>query len=889
MDEKLRKKYEVPLANLKYTCDSEEFASKPKKKPSNDLEHIVIGQEKAVKSIRYGLEMHGEHHNIFLTGPTGTRKNMLLNGVIKDYIQTLSPEQYKEKMTEKEDLVAVYNFKNPNKPLILALPTIRGISQGERFKKTMKIATTFMLDQGAQNLGKINEVYEQKKRSFLEDNDSAGRQMFKMENSYSQTQKRLGIIQTELNELEQNTNLSDESKKQRAEIQKEKNELIQKIKKLDSEMDKIERFISQNLTKIEHEHLNNQNQLQTSYAEGIKEIINGIRRAYAPPDKIEELTKNITGVRMSEGKSLKCLKKEYKRLTKIQTYLNMVEKEMIKDSQKLLTKKQEEKDLGDNMIMPQSGQNAIMLMGMPQQQNKEPKKEEDELLKYKINLLTPRSTENIREIPVIFADTPNLENLFGLVEPSEKILTLHGGASIMKKDQHLRLKPGLMIKANGGYLTINMMDLLAYSGEIGLKRLIKDIEKGRTTIGLKNETFSFYFMENIENEEIDLNLKVILTGPEGIYQRLLEISQDGIHEEFTKTFNVKAQLDHVTANTEQNRKKYFQYLTQLCEEEGLKDITSEGTAKIIEYSTRLANKQNKLTTNLDVIENLVREASQEAKDSEFITPDHVQKAIKAKEKRHSLIEEKYQEFIDKEIVSINVSGEKVGELNGLAVLGLEDAQFGIASRITSNLSRGKGGIIDVHTKVDLSGPIKQMGELIYDAIVEDRYLNPLNEHDIGESVSFRCQLVHEQTYSMIDGDSASSTGLYVALSKIGQFPLDQGISVTGRVSQRGEIQAIGGVNEKIEAFYQTCKEKGFTSKQGVMIPKINEKDLALNDEILESIEKGEFHIYSVSKFEEGLEVLTGSEMKDIDKKVAENLIKFSDSKKNKKFRRFVIP
>ena len=829
MNKKLRQKYKVSTKNLRYSCNPEEFKFKTDYSPQG-LESLII-RDDAVKSIKTGLSIQDKHHNIFLTGPVGIDKNRILKTIIKEYIESEMP---KEKH-QRKDIVSVYNFESPDKSAFLEFPA----GKGEEFQRDLADVTKSILKTGMKlykqklDILKLNYTNQSNilKRIFdekLKEIDIEGEQII----------TQMEVIEQERKEKPQ------ERKKHKIVLQK----LTNQLNVLDEKDKKASREFQIATLTLNKDNAAQLKKVKTEYQlQIISPEINSLRQKYSDLTDLKNLEKQIK-------------------------YFDNIESEINKEVKTLISG--EDDKLKDNTVI-QLGQISLG-SGLPSLPN--PNNTKKKSAKYKVNLLNKIESgeEQINGIPIIFENKPTQKNLFGKKGSSNNRFVFGGPEQDTTQDAHLKIKAGSLIKANGGYLVINIMDFLVDNSP-GIRMLFKDLEKGKTQIG-GEPAFSFLSEEETEGEEINLDVKVILTGTNGIYQNLTQISEQGIYEEFRKTFGIKAEMDSVMENTAENRKKYVNHLASLSKEEGLKQITPKGMAEIIRYSTTITGKKEKLTTDIDNVMNVLREANKEAGKNKKITDERVKKAIKSKKERHQLVDEKYKEFVDKDILALNTSGEKIGEINGLAVLGLADISFGKPTRITASKPvRGSNGVTGIHEKVDLSGPFEKMGRNILNMIIRDRYTSPLSEYDVGESVNFECTLAYEQSYSMIDGDSASSTGLYVALSSIGQFPLDQSIALTGRVSQKGEVQAIGGVNDKIEGFYQTCKFKGFTGEQGVMIPKINEKDLTLNDEIMKSIRKGEFTIYSVSNIEEGLEVLTGMPMKEIDKKVSENLKKFIKS------------
>jgi lon-related putative ATP-dependent protease len=289
----------------------------------------------------------------------------------------------------------------------------------------------------------------------------------------------------------------------------------------------------------------------------------------------------------------------------------------------------------------------------------------------------------------------------------------------------------------------------------------------------------------------------------------------------------------------------------ICKKEGLLQLDGEGVSKLIEVSSRLAAHKEKLSTRFGEIADTIREAHYygKAEGAKYIQAKHVQKAVEERIYRSNLIQEKVNEFIKNGVSLIDVEEEKVGQINGLAVIGMGDFSFGRPSRITASVGLGKSGIINVEREAEMSGPTHTKGVLVLSGFLTERFAQD-------KPLTLSARIVFEQSYSGVDGDSASSTELYAILSRLSNTPIKQYIAVTGSVNQKGEVQAIGGVNEKIEGFYEVCKVKGFTGKQGVMIPKSNVQNLMLKEEVVEAIRKKKFHIYSVSTIEEGIEVLT---------------------------------
>ncbi len=455
--------------------------------------------------------------------------------------------------------------------------------------------------------------------------------------------------------------------------------------------------------------------------------------------------------------------------------------------------------------------------------------------KYDVNVLIDHSeTEGA---PVIIESNPSYPNLFGSIERQAYFGALFTDFTM--------IKPGALHRANGGYLVLKALDLLKYwiSWE-ALKRAVKDRQIKIEDLG---ELYGIFSTRTLKPTPIPLNVKLVLTGDPYLYQ-LLYIYDD----RFPKMFKVKAHLDTEVDSTEDNLKQGACVMSKFCVDQGLRHVTNDGVARVLEHSMEVTGDQEKLTLKLADISDLLKEANYYAElgNSEHINGEHVQTAIEKKRYRASLYEEKVQELVKKDVLWVETDGYKIGQVNGLSVLMTGDHEFGKPSRITATISMGKGGVVDIDREAKLSGNIHTKGVMILSAFLRENFAH-------NKPLSLSASLCFEQSYGMVEGDSASSTELYVLLSAIAGVPIYQGIAVTGSVSQKGEIQPIGGVTRKIEGFFDICQYKGLNGKQGVMIPEKNVKNLMLRRDVVEAVKKGKFHIYPVSTIAEGIEILTG--------------------------------
>ncbi|MDD3655712.1 MAG: ATP-binding protein [Atribacterota bacterium] len=464
----------------------------------------------------------------------------------------------------------------------------------------------------------------------------------------------------------------------------------------------------------------------------------------------------------------------------------------------------------------------------------------DAFLEYSVNVIVDNSDTSTS--PVIIETHPSYKNLFGIIE-RRMDRTGHWITDFTK------IKAGSLLRANGGFLVLNALDmLLEPSVWPSLKRTLLN----RMIEPETYDPFPMFSTSALKPEPIECNVKVIMIGDPFLYQLLYYRDPD-----FEKIFKIKADFDTVTENNNQNIYQYSCFIKQLCERENLLPFDQSGIEGVIEYAVRLAGRKNKLSTHFNKLVDLLRESDYWAKRDrqKIIQKKHVNTAIKEKIERLNLIENKIQELIVQETLIIDTEGAVVGQVNGLSVYDLGEYSFGKPTRITAKTSMGRAGIINIEREADLSGKTHNKGVLILSGYFRSKYAQdkPLT---ISASICF------EQSYSGVEGDSASSTEAYALISSIANIPIRQDIAVTGSINQKGEIQPIGGVNQKIEGFYDVCKAKGLTGTQGVIIPELNIPDLMLREDVVEAIKNGQFHLYSVKAIDQGIEILTGRKAGD---------------------------
>jgi len=461
----------------------------------------------------------------------------------------------------------------------------------------------------------------------------------------------------------------------------------------------------------------------------------------------------------------------------------------------------------------------------------------DTFAEYQVNVLVDNS--EIKGAPIIVEMTPNYRNLFGTVE---RVVDRSG----VWKTDFTHIKAGSFLRANGGYLIFNALDSLMEPGVWpALKRTLKNQVMEVQTY----DPFYFFATTALKPEPFECNTKVIMIGDTHLYHLLF--NQD---DDFKKIFKIKADFDSVTGKDEDKVRQYASFIRKVCDEEKLRPFDRTGVAAVVEHGVRIAGRQKKLSTRFHLIADLLREANYWAgKDgSPVVKEAHVDKAIEKRAYRLNLVEEKIQEMIDDGTILIDSDGMVAGQVNGLSVYNLGDYAFGKPSRITVKTSLGKAGIINIEREVEMSGPIHNKGVYILSGYLRDRYAQD-------KPITMSASICFEQSYSGVEGDSASSTELYALLSSLSGLPIRQDIAVTGSVNQKGEIQPIGGVNEKIEGFFEVCKAKGLTGKQGVMIPHLNIDDLMLRKDVVQAVQEGKFHVYPVKTIDQGIAILTGLE------------------------------
>ncbi len=455
--------------------------------------------------------------------------------------------------------------------------------------------------------------------------------------------------------------------------------------------------------------------------------------------------------------------------------------------------------------------------------------------RYKVNLFVDNS--KLKGAPLIVEFNPSFYNLIGKLEYENELGTI--------TTDFTKIKSGYLHLANGGYLILQAKDVLSnYQSWEVLKRVLKtkkiEVENLKELLGL-------VAVSTLKPEPVPIDLKVILIGNEHLYQLLYQYDED-----FRKLFKIKVDFDYEMDRSKSNITKLARFISGFCERENMLPFDRTGIASIVDYSSRLVEDQNKMTTRLnDIVEMLCESCTwAELENSDTVRSEHVKKAISEKIKRSNKYDEKLLDMMKKGVIMIDTKGAIIGQINGLSILDTGDYAFGKPSRITATTYMGKSGIINVEREVDMSGRSHSKGVLILSGYIGQKYAQEI-------PLSLSASLCFEQLYGGVDGDSASSAELYALLSSLAEVPIKQGIAVTGSVNQKGEIQPIGGATKKIEGFFDLCSIRGLTGEQGVIIPYANIVNLVLKDEVVEAVKEGKFHIYPIKTIDEGIEILTG--------------------------------
>jgi len=746
-----------------------------------DLTEGVIGQDRAIRAIQMGIEVGAPGYNIFVCGLAGSSRG----GLISRMVRELEPHTQLA-----PDRCYVNNFKAPDRPRLLTLP--RGRAQ--HFKKDMNAGIDFLRRRIPQvfegepfqrQKGRIVERFTVREKELMDD----------FTRRIAKEQFALGRMQVGAVALPEIFPVLDGQMVPVEELPK----LVQE--------GKLETVVAET---IERKY----DQFRQEFTVVYRKTLLLSRELASEMSYLEQEAASVLVDSMIED-----LKEKYTNPT-VSEYLEEVRHHIL-DNLDLFKDHEGEESEGQSQ---------------PEEAERRPGPERDPFRVYGVNVLLSHSAED--PFPVIFETAPTYVNVFGSIHRN------YDPRGAWNSD-FMDIRPGSMLRADGGFLIMYAMDCLT---EAGVWRTLK-----RTLNHAKLEIQPLEYLFPLggavmKPEPIELTTKVILIGDRQLYELLYYYEED-----FKKIFKVRAEFDEEMKMSEEVVPLYGGHLRKLSGDEGLCAFDRTAVAALIEYGVRRAGRRNKITARVNEVLDLARESCYTARqDGETpVSGAHVRKALRSKIERHALVEEKMREMIAEGLILIDTEGARAGVVNGLSVFEYGGHFFGKPSRISASVSLGKAGLINIEREAGLSGHLHDKGMQIIHG-----YLRSVFAQD--KPLSLSASLCFEQSYSGVDGDSASSTEIYVLVSALSGVPLRQDVAVTGSVNQQGEIQCIGGINEKIEGFFDTCRIKGgLTGRQGVIMPRENIEDLMLREEVIEAVSAGKFHVYPIQRIEQGIEILTG--------------------------------
>lgn len=726
-----------------------------------------VAQERPVRAIRFGLDIHSPGYNIYVSGLTGTGKTT----VIKKFLEEIAVT-----MPTPDDWCYVHNFHDPNSPVAIHLPAGRA--------KHLKAEMEELVAHLKREIPKAfdSKEYEQSMNALITENQAEQKALFNQlsekarQEGFALEMSKMGvslvpILNGKPISAEQFEALEDETKqameKQRTALQSDINNFLREVREVNK----------------------------------------------ASREKVNELNRRVglyvVGVRIEE------IKEQYSEIPQVVSYLDDVQDYMLSHLEDFSEKSQEP--------------DASPATQLKLENQAEP------YLKYRVNIVVDNT--DTKGAPVIIETNPTYYNLFGRIERRAQLGTFFTDFTMVRA--------GSYAQANGGFLVVTARDALMNVGVWEtLKRTIRNKEVRMEDLG---EQYGLVPVAGMRPGAIPVNVKVIMIGNQWTYQALY-----GMDEDFRKIFKVKADFDYEMQRNEESLQGYAMFISDRCHVEGLLHFDPSGVAEVVEYGARLVDDQERLSARFSDLADIVREASYWAREegAAAVSAGHVTRAEEEKYFRSNLIEVRLREFITRGIIMVDVAGDRIGQVNGLSVIDLGDIRFGKPSRITAKTYVGRSGVLDIEREAKMSGKIYEKGVLILSGYLSGKYAQE-------QPLSMSASLCFEQSYEGVDGDSASSTEVYALLSSLSGVPIKQGIAVTGSVNQHGEVQPIGGVNQKIEGYYDVCKAIGLTGDQGVVIPVQNIKNLMLRYDLIDAARAGQFHLYAVGSVDEGIELLTG--------------------------------
>jgi len=769
---------ELSPGQLRWRCESATVPyATSKEAPSIGGE---IGQERALRALRMGVEMTAQGYNAFVCGLTGTSRG----GMIVRMIEGIGP-----KIQLSADRCYVNNFKNQDRPRLLTLPP----GQANAFRKEVESGIEFLRRRIPQvfegepfqrQKSRIVDRYTQREKELMDD----------FTRRIAREQFALGRMQVGAVALPEIFPVLEGAMVPIEEIPK----LVQEGKIETTAAEDLERKYDQfrqEFTVVYRKTLTLSRELasEMSYLEqeAASVLVDGV---------IEELKEKYADSHVAE-------------------YLEEVRHHILDNLDPFKERE------GEDEQPPSEGGGNLRI----------DRSDRDPFRVYGVNVILAHGEQE--GCPVIFETIPTYANLFGTIHRS---YDARGGWS----SDFMDLRGGSLLRADGGFLIMYALDTLT---EPGVWRTLKrTLNHSKLEIQPVDVFFPFSTAA-MKPEPIEVRVKIILIGDREMYELLYNFEDD-----FKKIFKVRVEFDEEMKWSEEVIAHYCGRLRKLCDDEGLLPFDREAMAALMEHGVRQAGRRGKVTARFFDIADVARESSYAAREQKksLVTAAHVKESLEAKIERHNLIETKIQEMIERGLLLIDVAGERTGQVNGLSVMELGGYAFGKPVRITASVAMGKSGVINIERESNLSGRLHDKGMHIISGYLRRKFAQD-------KPLSLAASVCFEQSYSGVDGDSASSTEIYALVSALAGAPIRQDLAVTGSVNQQGDIQPIGGVNEKIEGYYDVCRVKGLTGKQGVLIPVENVDDLMLREDVIEAVAKGKFHIFPVTTVEEGIEILTG--------------------------------
>jgi len=755
----------IPVEALFHRCDPDSLGFQTTDEVEDHDE--IIGQDRAISSVRFSIGMKSPGYNLFVLGPPGIGKRALLERILA---------REASRRDRPDDLVYVNNFTEPTQPIAIRLPAGQGAELRREMKSLVEdllssLPAAFESDEYRTRAGEIEEAFKERHEQALEElrtlADREGLALVRTPMGFAFAPVRDGkVIPAE-------------------DFEKLPEEELAQIKDKIGTLQERSEVIFRQVPKWRSETQKQLKALDRETAHYVAEVL------------IDEIRTAFTAI------------------PAVLAYLDAVEEDVVEHVGLFIEDGKQQ--AGAGLILGEEGLQSFALR------------------RYRVNLIVDHGDRD--DAPIVYEENPTFQNLIGLVEHRSM-----QGALIT---DFTLIKGGALHRANGGYLILDAYKVLTrpYAWD-GLKRAI---QTGEIRIESLGESLGLISTVSLEPETVPLEAKITLIGERSVYYLLCALDPD-----FGELFKVAADCeDRIDRDTE-NTHRYARLIATLARRENGRPLRADAVARIIEHTSRLADDAEKLSMLLGRVADLLREADFEAgaEDAETITATHVQRALDQRRFRGDRVYRRIQEEIARETILIDTEGERIGQINGLSVFNLGTELFGQPNRITATARFGDGRVIDIEREAKLSGSSHTKGVMILANFLADRFASE-------RPFSLSASLVFEQSYGHIDGDSASMAELCALMTTLARVPIRQGLAITGSVNQRGQAQAIGGVNEKIEGFFDVCRAKGLTGDQGVLIPVANVKHLMLREEVREACADGRFTIYAYACVDEALALLTG--------------------------------